>query len=372
MRAITAGSFAVFSSDRKNITPRGKKARALLAYLISDPGTRIPKRRIVGLLWPDRGDVQARSSLRQVLLELRNYVNQRREIVCWDREHVWIRPECLVEAPADESAGYKEAFEDLDGVSPEFDDWLASERSRRSTRRRAELKAVTEALLRESCAEEALSIVAQMQEIDPYDEDALRLGMEAEFQRRHSAGLAERYRTTAELMMAELGVEPSAATRELRNRLIARLTSGEQRQASSDNGRGYFSPRAGDGAGAAAMDETDPTGEGGAGAGVPLMSWKREAPAAAEDPTVIAPYLKRPLVIHAARWFKHGDHPAVVAQSEADPVGYVDTPEGRLRVDPGDWIITGIAGENYPCKPDVFDQLYVPASPPAHDHGQEK
>jgi hypothetical protein len=36
-------------------------------------------------------------------------------------------------------------------------------------------------------------------------------------------------------------------------------------------------------------------------------------------------------------------------------------PEGRLKVEPGDWIITGVAGENYPCKPDTFAQLYTPA-----------
>jgi hypothetical protein len=72
----------------------------------------------------------------------------------------------------------------------------------------------------------------------------------------------------------------------------------------------------------------------------------------------MARYLRNALVIQAVRWFQHGDHPAVVARWDEDEVGFVDTPEGRLRVDPGDWIITGIAGENYPCKPDIFQQLY--------------
>jgi hypothetical protein len=72
-------------------------------------------------------------------------------------------------------------------------------------------------------------------------------------------------------------------------------------------------------------------------------------------------YLKKQVVVEAVQWFKHGDHPAVHAEAGEDDVGYVDTPEGRLRVEPGDWIITGIAGENYPCKPDIFKQLYTPA-----------
>lgn len=71
--------------------------------------------------------------------------------------------------------------------------------------------------------------------------------------------------------------------------------------------------------------------------------------------------MKKSVVVEAAQWFKHGDHPAVLMDVRGDPTGYVDTPEGRLRVEEGDWIITGIAGENYPCKPQIFEQLYKPA-----------
>ena len=72
-------------------------------------------------------------------------------------------------------------------------------------------------------------------------------------------------------------------------------------------------------------------------------------------------YVKKPIVVEAVQWFKHGDHPAVVRDSGDDAVGYIDTLEGRLRVEPGDWVITGVAGENYPCKPDIFAKLYMPA-----------
>ena len=75
----------------------------------------------------------------------------------------------------------------------------------------------------------------------------------------------------------------------------------------------------------------------------------------------MARYQKKPVVVEAVQWFKHGDHPAVLAESGDDAFGYIDTPEGRLTVQPGDWVITGVAGENYPCKPDIFDKLYIPA-----------
>ncbi len=37
---------------------------------------------------------------------------------------------------------------------------------------------------------------------------------------------------------------------------------------------------------------------------------------------------------------------------------FINTLEGGHEVTPGDWIITGIAGEVYPCKPDIFEATY--------------
>jgi hypothetical protein len=71
--------------------------------------------------------------------------------------------------------------------------------------------------------------------------------------------------------------------------------------------------------------------------------------------------MKKAVVVEAVQWFKPGDHPAVVAKSPTASTGYIDTPEGRLKVEPGDWIITGVAGEHYPCKPDIFNKLYTRA-----------
>ena len=39
----------------------------------------------------------------------------------------------------------------------------------------------------------------------------------------------------------------------------------------------------------------------------------------------------------------------------------IKTLEGTMRASPGDWIIRGTSGEVYPCKPDVFDDVYEPA-----------
>jgi hypothetical protein len=37
---------------------------------------------------------------------------------------------------------------------------------------------------------------------------------------------------------------------------------------------------------------------------------------------------------------------------------FIDTLEGIMEAQIGDWIIRGIAGEVYPCKPDIFYQTY--------------
>jgi hypothetical protein len=43
---------------------------------------------------------------------------------------------------------------------------------------------------------------------------------------------------------------------------------------------------------------------------------------------------------------------------------FIPTLEGEMRADVGDWIIRGVQGEFYPCKPDIFDATYEPPAEP--------
>lgn len=78
-------------------------------------------------------------------------------------------------------------------------------------------------------------------------------------------------------------------------------------------------------------------------------------------------FIKKPVVIEATQWFKMGDHPAVLSHP-LEPMleyvgeyhGWIQTLEGGHVVTPGDWIITGVKGEHYPCKPDIFEMTYSP------------
>lgn len=43
---------------------------------------------------------------------------------------------------------------------------------------------------------------------------------------------------------------------------------------------------------------------------------------------------------------------------KTDKTMYIKTLEGTMKADPGDWIVTGVDGEQYPVKPDIFDKTY--------------
>ena len=54
--------------------------------------------------------------------------------------------------------------------------------------------------------------------------------------------------------------------------------------------------------------------------------------------------------------------PIVIEAYQTKEERIIQTLEGPLRAAPGDLIITGIRGEQYPCKPDVFEKTYEPVN----------
>ena len=67
-----------------------------------------------------------------------------------------------------------------------------------------------------------------------------------------------------------------------------------------------------------------------------------------------------PGLVDAAYDDKAGDFPDTV-ESWASNVIHLGTLEGTMKASLGDWIIRGIKGEFYPCKPDIFEATYEPA-----------
>jgi len=89
-------------------------------------------------------------------------------------------------------------------------------------------------------------------------------------------------------------------------------------------------------------------------------------------------FRKKPVVVEAEQWFpgKHVDGVGTVRFKTDDGQEHVSawifTLEGRMEVSPGDWIITGVRGEKYPCKPDIFEATYEPADTPPTDSSAAK
>jgi hypothetical protein len=81
----------------------------------------------------------------------------------------------------------------------------------------------------------------------------------------------------------------------------------------------------------------------------------------------MAKYRKKPVVIEAIQWT--GKNCAEIANFVDDsiPVIMFDKPltvitlEGQHKASINDWIIKGVKGEFYPCKPDIFAATYDPA-----------
>jgi hypothetical protein len=76
-------------------------------------------------------------------------------------------------------------------------------------------------------------------------------------------------------------------------------------------------------------------------------------------------YRKKPVVIEARQFTKVNGHElADWCGGLYDDIAcalIIPTLEGNLTGTLGDWIIKGVAGEFYPCKPDIFAATYEPA-----------
>jgi len=123
-----------------DILPRGKKARALLAYLCLAAGTEVPRIQLARLLWEQVRDELALGSLRRALHELcsamgrfaEELISPGRSAIRLDADVCWIDALALLESPSIDIAPFcaGQFLEALDGVSASFDNWLARERPR--------------------------------------------------------------------------------------------------------------------------------------------------------------------------------------------------------------------------------------------------
>lgn len=104
----------------------------------------------------------------------------------------------------------------------------------------------------------------------------------------------------------------------------------------------------------------------------------------------MAKYRKRPVVVEAFQvpmsfgdqltrearkqafeafcdWARSAGFKSAFWESQGDGSVVIPTLEGTITAQPGDWIIRGVAGEFYPCKPDIFAATYEPVTEQGED-----
>lgn len=81
-------------------------------------------------------------------------------------------------------------------------------------------------------------------------------------------------------------------------------------------------------------------------------------------------FKKKPVSVDAVQWdgsIEMGRELSKVVNGvfyENTLIFLIQTLEGDLKVNPNDWVIRGVAGEYYPCKPDIFAATYEKAEKP--------
>ena len=221
MRAVAAGG--------ADILPRGRKTRGLLACLCLAQGDRVSRSRLVGLFWDRSPDPQARMSLRQSLAELNGIVNRHvpglveigRDSVRINIRKCWVDALAVLDASVDPTADLsnlvqpdsERLLEDLDGITPSFDHWLAAERTRFEDRVRKILEAELDRLIEQNARPEVRAAAARrLINFEPTHEGAARNLMSAFAQMGDRAQAIREYERCRQALLTVLDLPPSKET----------------------------------------------------------------------------------------------------------------------------------------------------------------
>ena len=231
------GKFALCRNDQA-IAVTGLKTRALLAYLACQEGKPQSRERLIGLLWGDRFEAQARQSLRHTLSELRKVLGPDalevdRGLVClksaFQSDIAQFKRLLLSGEPSglrDAVALYRdELLADVSLREKPFMDWLAAERALLRDLAAGALGELVDSASEPLAPKERLALAQRAVALDPYREQAHRqlLRALAELGRRNDA--VAHYRQLERALQAELGVKPEPATRVLLESLLVAPTT---------------------------------------------------------------------------------------------------------------------------------------------------
>jgi len=223
------GGFEARLADGQLLNLPGQKDRALLAFLALPPGANHSRDKLASLLWSDRGDQQARDSLKHALTRLRQCLQSAiPPPIVADRQSVRLDSAAVTTDVATFERllrdGTPEALEHamalyrgdlLDGIGIRdsvFDDWLLVERQRlRQLVEEALTKLLTQSLAA-GARERAAAAARRLLSLDPLREVACRALMQIHAEQAQTAQALKVYEVLRDRLHRELGVKPEAET----------------------------------------------------------------------------------------------------------------------------------------------------------------
>jgi TolB-like protein len=221
------GGLGLRSADGRELALTTRKDRLLLAYLALNAGRPLARDRLAGLLWGDRGETQARDSLRQSIAAIRQAFRQvELDPVTSDRDQISFDPTCIeidviafeqlaVDARARPRATtlYRGALlEGIDGVTPEFEAWLGPERERLASIAVRLVEQIAQSL---EPSEAAMCMARQLLARDPLCEPVYRALMRIHAAGGERAAALKLYATCRDSLKRELDVSPDLETETL-------------------------------------------------------------------------------------------------------------------------------------------------------------
>ncbi|MCZ6488280.1 MAG: BTAD domain-containing putative transcriptional regulator, partial [Gammaproteobacteria bacterium] len=215
-----------------------RKSEMLLAYLALAPGVRHPRERLINLLWSDRGEEQARNSLRQSLSSIKKSLEAACPLLLEvDRTTVRVKPDLIqVDALEFEQLAANEDIDNLaraaelyqgeflEGISIRdvaSQEWLSNERERFKRLIVEVFSSLSHLQISTGQHKVAIESAERLVVHDPLHEQGWRLLMRAYHEKGDRNHALLSYKRCSDILVKELGIEPEPETIELRELIIS-------------------------------------------------------------------------------------------------------------------------------------------------------
>ena len=232
LRLKLLGGFKATLESGDELTIKGRKTQGLLAILALSAGQAVTRDKLANLLWGDRGDEQARGSLRQALAELRRALGDDTDIISAERDNLTLNTDNLdcdvTNLTASIASGDLENIVDLYGgelldglgiTDPSFEDWLSEERRSLGD---VVQGALNDLLTRQTTAGEtdkAIITARKLLSIDPLQETVHRSLMRLYADHGDRTMALKQYQACRDILKTELEIEPESETRSLQEEI---------------------------------------------------------------------------------------------------------------------------------------------------------